>query len=226
MIVQNWKFAAFYGFLYIFFMGKNILEAKRSLVACVGDSITFGTGSSSPTSTYPAKLSHYLEHHHNYSVKNFGSKGTTVTKTGDFPYVNTSDYAAAFASNPSVVVILFGMNDAKIRNWNQTLFVADYIDLIKRFQSISSKPVIFICTPAPFYADSPAYGIQGNVVNRVLPQLIPMIANKTNANVIDIFSTLGGTPFNLTKPYLFMNLSISMSKSPKVRINLPLFRVA
>lgn len=49
----------------------SVLSHKsRAIVACVGDSITLGIVGTTNASvaSYPAKLSHYLSHHKNYTV--------------------------------------------------------------------------------------------------------------------------------------------------------------
>jgi len=54
-------------------------------IACVGDSITEGSGLTSPaTQSYPARLQRLLGT--NYNVRNFGVSGRTLLKQGDFPY--------------------------------------------------------------------------------------------------------------------------------------------
>src|SRR6478609_560461 len=59
--------------------------AAPNKIACVGDSITEGSGLSSPsTESYPARLQKLLGT--NYNVRNFGVSGRTLLKQGDFPY--------------------------------------------------------------------------------------------------------------------------------------------
>ena len=58
-------------------------EPKR--VACVGDSITYGSGiKGRETKSYPAQLAGMLGE--DYVVKNFGVSGATMLKKGDKPY--------------------------------------------------------------------------------------------------------------------------------------------
>mgnify|MGYP000729126583 CR=1 FL=1 len=58
------------------------LYAKSPIkVACIGNSITFGTGTENPqTESYPAQLQQLLGH--NYIVGNFGKPGATLLKRG------------------------------------------------------------------------------------------------------------------------------------------------
>lgn len=73
-------------------------------VACVGDSITQGSG-------YPAKLQVLLGT--NYSVGNFGVSGSTVTLNSTKPYMNQTAFEKAQQFQPKVVVIMLGTNDAR-----------------------------------------------------------------------------------------------------------------
>lgn len=54
-------------------------------VACIGNSITFGSGiADRPRDSYPAQLGRMLGDH--WIVRNFGVGGRTMLKKGDFPY--------------------------------------------------------------------------------------------------------------------------------------------
>ena len=55
-------------------------------VACVGDSITAGVGSSASNRTYPAVLQTMLGA--GVQVRNFGNSGSTMLSVGDKPYQN------------------------------------------------------------------------------------------------------------------------------------------
>ena len=58
-------------------------EDGKIVVACVGDSITFGAGTKKPaTDSYPAQLAGLLGE--KFDVKNFGVSGSTLLKNGDF----------------------------------------------------------------------------------------------------------------------------------------------
>src|SRR5262245_47466097 len=70
------------------------VSARAVNVACVGDSITAGSGLPSPsTQAYPAVLGTLLGT--DYTVENFGVSGTTMLKNGDFPYWDTPRYTAS-----------------------------------------------------------------------------------------------------------------------------------
>lgn len=95
-------------------------------VACVGDSITFGTKIEDRMHrSYPAQLGVLLGE--GYEVKNFGRPGATLLQHGHRPYIKTKAFRAALAFEPEIVIIKLGTNDSIARNWvHRDDFVADY----------------------------------------------------------------------------------------------------
>ena len=157
-------------------------------VACVGDSITEGTGLSNPAqNSYPSQLSAIMGK--GGEVQNFGKKSATLMKAGSLPYWNTSQYSASLNYNPDVVVIMLGTNDAKPYNWaNNTPFVPDYTALIQSYKNLPSSPIVYICYPPPVYAE-----VSGITDARIKNEVIPKIAQVASSNaveVIDIYSAL------------------------------------
>ena len=127
-------------------------------VACVGDSITQGSGLPDPAkNAYPGQLQSLLGDR--WKVGNFGVSGRTLLKKGDFPYWNEKAYRDALAFAPDVVIIKLGTNDTKPQNWkHEAEFVADYTELVKSFQALESKPRVFVCRPCPVVGNG-AWGI-------------------------------------------------------------------
>ena len=116
-------------------------------VACVGDSITQGSGAAKGKS-YPAQLQELLGE--SWVVGNFGISGSTLLKKGDFPYWKEKAYQKALGFKPNVVIIMLGTNDTKPQNWqHEAEFVANYTELVKSFQALESKPKIYVCRPCP-----------------------------------------------------------------------------
>jgi len=176
-------------------------------IACVGDSITAGV-CSDVTHGYPAVLQTLLGSA--YTVGNYGSSGRTMLKKGlcdptgdDCSYWDTATYTAAMASEPAIVTIMLGTNDAKNFNWfgvqqQGDSYVADFLDMIGKFQALPTKPQVYIMTPPPLYPPDP-YDMNQTVINVLFPVLIPSIAKSAgNVSVIDVFDALGGA--NLTQP--------------------------
>ena len=72
-----------------------VLSAQQRIkVACVGNSITYGTGlSDRATQSYPVKLQKLLGER--YEVENFGKPGATLLNQGHRPYTRQEEYRKA-----------------------------------------------------------------------------------------------------------------------------------
>jgi acyl-CoA thioesterase-1 len=89
--------------------------ASAKLVACVGDSITYGAGITDRVNLgYPAQLQRLLrQYDRSWEVRNFGVSGTTLLSRGDLPYIRQTAYDDAQACHPDLVIINLGTNDSK-----------------------------------------------------------------------------------------------------------------
>jgi lysophospholipase L1-like esterase len=171
-------------------MGKSV-EIKNNTVikiACVGNSITEGAGIAEPSkNAYPAQLQHRLGSE--YEVKNFGVGGRTLLRKGDFPYWEETTFQDAKDYQPDVVVILLGTNDSKPQNWQYSQeFVKDYKIFIDEFQTLNSRPEIFICKPLPSFPHDGQ--INGKVIKNEIHPMIETIASSKEIEIIDLY-----TPF-------------------------------
>lgn len=158
-------------------------------IACVGDSITAGTGLGNPAAeSYPAQLANLIND--DSIVENFGVKSTTLLRNGSNPYWNTSQFNASHSFNPDIVVIMLGTNDTKNNNWGlKDQFVSDYTNMINSYKNIDSRPVVYICYPPTAFDDT-----VGITDKRIKEELIPKIREVADANgvpTIDIYSALG-----------------------------------
>jgi lysophospholipase L1-like esterase len=180
------------------------------IISCVGDSITNGSSVNS-SSSYPAILRRHFDRK-SVEVHNFGSNGQTVLKVSDHSYWLEEEYRRAMLTQANHVIIQFGTNDAKPPNWNEDLFRLDYTNLIERFQSMPSLPVVFICIPPPIYCPKRTnenektntcwkYNERSQITNNLLQHVIPDIAFRTGASLINNFKLLGGD--KLLKPEAF-----------------------
>src|SRR5690348_3809700 len=94
-------------------------------IACIGDSITMGSGLANPAvESYPGRLQRLLGT--NYVVRNYGLSGRTLLKEGDFPYWTESAFTQSKNWAPDIVIIQLGTNDSKPQNWKYgTNFVSE-----------------------------------------------------------------------------------------------------
>jgi lysophospholipase L1-like esterase len=175
----------------VFGLTVNVANAK--LVACVGDSITYGSGiSNRDFDSYPAQLGRMLQKFDNqWQAQNFGVSGATLLRNADKPYVQQSAYNQVLAANPDAVIIKLGTNDSKPHNWvHKDDFVSDYSFLIDAFAELPSKPKIWICNPVPAFSDN--FGISNAVIKDEIIPLISQVAELKGVEVIDLYIALSG----------------------------------
>jgi sialate O-acetylesterase len=159
-------------------------------VACVGDSITQGAGTSGGRS-YPSQLQELLGS--NWRVGNFGVGGRTLLRKGDFPYWNEKAFTNAQEFQPDVVVIMLGTNDTKPQNWvHKNEFETDYKDLVRTFQGLNPSPRVYVCRPVPV-PDPGNFGINDTALQEQMP-ILERIATELKVELIDMHAALDGTP--------------------------------
>ncbi len=156
-------------------------DARR--VACIGNSITHGSGiDMQEVNGYPAQLQRLLGN--SYNVHNYGVGARCMMSTSDHPYMKEQAWRDAKAFCPDVVVIKLGTNDSKDFQWNQQQYERDYQLMIDTLSSLPSHPAIYLCTPIRAFRDK--WGITDSViVNGVIPS-IQKIARKNKLKVIDL----------------------------------------
>lgn len=170
----------------------ELKKDRKTRVACVGDSITFGSGIADRNNkNYPAQLQQLLGDA--WEVKNFGVSARTLLRKGNFPYWNEKAYQDALAFQPDVVVIMLGTNDTKPQNWaHKDEFRKDYEDLVKSFTSLPTTPRVFVCLPPPVVG-----GKQWDIVEEGVQQEMPLIkdlARDLKLDVIDMHKALEAKP--------------------------------
>lgn len=162
--------------------------AEKTRVACVGDSITFGSGiKDRNVNSYPAQLGKALGDE--YEVINCGVSGRTLLKHGDHPIWKEKAYEKAKSFKPDIVIIKLGTNDTKPQNWKfKSEFKSDLIAMVKDFQSLESKPTVYLCKPVPVYQTK--WGInEKDLVEGVIPT-VEEVAKEMNLPVIDLYAAL------------------------------------
>jgi acyl-CoA thioesterase-1 len=161
---------------------------EKIKIACVGDSITAGAGIKDPkNNAYPAQLQKMLGD--NYAIKNFGVSGRTLLKHGDFPYWKEKAFQAAKDFAPNIVIIKLGTNDTKPQNWKfKDEFAPDAKALVQEFQSLPSKPKIYLCHPVPAFPGN--FGIRDEVIKDEVNPAVDQVAKETGAELIDLYTAL------------------------------------
>jgi acyl-CoA thioesterase-1 len=173
-------------------------------VACVGDSITAGTGASSPSKNYPGDLQGLFGS--SVKVSNFGHSGATMLTTGNTPYVDQSEYtgATSFVSGAGAnavvdVIIMLGTNDSKPVNWNApgggtqaNQFMTDCGKLIDHFASLATHPVIYLAFPPTIFTNT--YTIDETVMKNQIIPILKQVAMQKGLPTIDVHTPTASVP--------------------------------
>ena len=161
-------------------------------VACVGNSITYGEKiPNREKQSYPAQLGRLLGE--KWEVRNFGVTGATLLRKGNTPYWRENAFHLAQRFQPHVVILMLGTNDTKPQNWRHAAaFVDDYVEMIRIFARLESRPLIWICYPVPAF--SGRSGIRDSIINPKVLGKIDRISAKTGFPIIDLYKPLSDKP--------------------------------
>ncbi len=139
------------------FASTSAIEAKEKnaplKIACIGDSITFGTGiEDRATQSYPAQLQSLLGS--KAEVQNFGNPGRCIIKTSmrgaeKRAFIFMPEHQAALRFAPDVVICNLGINDIidLPKAGNLEAFVRDYVELIEIYRALPSPARIILWSP-------------------------------------------------------------------------------
>jgi lysophospholipase L1-like esterase len=170
--------------LFLGSLNSNFNRDSLIRVACVGDSITEGSG-------YPENLQVMLGN--NYKVGNFGVSGSTVLQNSDVPYMNQAAFWRAIAFKPSIVVVMLGTNDAKESSYGSVEnFISDYKELVREYERLESKPKIWLVTPPPIFENDLNLN-NTNLEQNIIPS-IEYVANELDMPTVDVNTVLTDYP--------------------------------
>jgi lysophospholipase L1-like esterase len=92
----------------------------------------------------------------------------------------------AMESNPDIVTIMLGTNDAKGCNWDYgndgvqgkgDLYKNDYADFIAELKALPSRPKVFVVSPPPLFSPWP-YNMSAHAINVELPTLLRKVRQR------------------------------------------------
>lgn len=166
---------------------SQIYAQTKFRIACVGNSITYGSGLKDRLSeSYPARLQALLGS--KYEVLNFGVSGATMLKKGNKPYWNTPEYQQVMSAAPDLVFIKLGTNDSKqINRAEMPGFEADYKEMIRAFKGLSTKPRVVLLLPIKAFSDE-KFGISGTYLKASMIPVIQKIAYDEQLEILDLYS--------------------------------------
>ena len=187
-----------YKFLLSLFLLLSTLSAtarKVVRVACVGNSITYGTGiANREQDAYPAQLQRMLGK--DYVVGNFGKPGATLLRHGHRPYFQQTEFRDAMQFKGDIAVIHLGINDTDPRNWCnfRDEFVGDYVALMDSLRQANPKVRIILSRLTPIRDDHPRFDSGTELWRREISETIDRIAASQGVELIDFYQPLIAHP--------------------------------
>lgn len=163
-------------------------------VACLGDSITYGTGSADPSvHSYPVYYQRMLGY--NYYVEKYGAPSNSLIETDTPSYLNHSYFQTSAEGKPDVVIVMLGTNDTRPTRWADSAYKVWNAERKQAFLDAGDKLVANYKNANPnvqiIFATCPyvpqAADWTGNLQMYGNPH-IEKIAQANNCPVIDIFT--------------------------------------
>ena len=164
---------------------------EKIRVACIGNSITYGTGiQDRANDSYPAQLQKMLGT--DYQVGNFGRPGATLLNKGHRPYTQQPEYQQAKAFNADIAVFHLGINDTDPRNWPNYKddFVQDYVHLIDTFRSLNPSLRCILAQMTPIADRHPRFISGTSQWHEQIQQAIETVAKVADVELIDFHTPL------------------------------------
>lgn len=160
-------------------------------VACIGNSITYGSTLADPsTDSYPSQLARLLGE--GYEVGNFGRPGATLLNNGHNPYMASEEWERAKAFRPDIAIVHLGVNDTDPRNWPyfNRAFKADYLSLIDTLRQINPEVKIYIANLSPLLSSHWRFRSGTRVWRDKIREEIRQIAAESGCTLIDFDTPL------------------------------------
>lgn len=172
--------------------GMAAQEKNAIKVACIGNSITYGTGIQNRfQDSYPGILSQWLGE--GYDVRNYGVSARVLLDKGDNPYMREQAFKDVLKFQPDIITIKLGTNDSKPHNWCFGKdFKKDLEKMIDILQSLPSHPKIYLCLPIP--AHTLTGGINDSIIQNEIIPAIRTVGKKRHLSVIDLYAAMKPHP--------------------------------
>lgn len=173
-------------------------KQKTIRVACIGNSITYGTGIADRTNdSYPSQLQRLLGS--DYQVGNFGKPGATLLYHGHRPYVKQEEFKEAIAFKGDIAVIHLGINDTDPRNWPnyRDEFVKDYLFIMDSLRAANPKVRIILARMTPIADRHPRFVSGTKQWHGEIQTAIETVARVSGAELIDFYEPLYPYPYLL-----------------------------
>ena len=165
--------------------------AQPIRVACVGNSITYGTGIADREHfSYPVQLQNMLGS--KYLVGNFGKPGATLLYKGHRPYVEQTEFKEALRFKGDIAVIHLGINDTDPRNWPnyRDEFVKDYLSIMDSLRTANPKVRFILARMTPIADRHPRFQSGTKQWHDEIQTAIETVARISGAELIDFHEPL------------------------------------
>lgn len=158
-------------------------EKDVPIIACVGDSITQGAGSSNEYfKSYPVQLQKELGG--KYNVVNLGRNGTTAAqRNGSEGWLANVHWDGFQALVPDIVILALGTNDSKYSP-SEYKFYSDYDNVVSQLLSVNPDMKIIVSTAPTSHSD--AYNIKDENIKSVIAPVQRDIAWQYGFDIIDM----------------------------------------
>ncbi len=170
---------------------RKKVAAQPVRVACVGNSITYGTGIADREHfSYPVQLQQMLGN--GYVVGNFGKPGATLLYKGHRPYVEQPEFKEALRFKGDIAVIHLGINDTDPRNWPnyRDEFVKDYLSIMDSLRAANPKVRFILARMTPIANRHPRFQSGTKQWHDEIQTAIETVARVSGAELIDFHEPL------------------------------------
>lgn len=170
---------------------RKKVAAQPVRVACVGNSITYGTGIADREHfSYPVQLQQMLGN--GYVVGNFGKPGATLLYKGHRPYVEQPEFREALRFKGDIAVIHLGINDTDPRNWPnyRDEFVKDYLSIMDSLRAANPKVRFILARMTPIADRHPRFQSGTKQWHDEIQTAIETVARVSGAELIDFHEPL------------------------------------
>lgn len=170
---------------------RKKVAAQPVRVACVGNSITYGTGIADREHfSYPVQLQQMLGN--GYVVGNFGKPGATLLYKGHRPYVEQPEFKEALRFKGDIAVIHLGINDTDPRNWPnyRDEFVKDYLSIMDSLRAANPKVRFILARMTPIADRHPRFQSGTKQWHDEIQTSIETVARVSGAELIDFHEPL------------------------------------
>lgn len=177
------------------------VAAEKDLikVACIGDSITYGTNSSDESIySYPVYLQRLLGY--DYYVEKYGAPSHSLIESDTQSFLKHNYFTQSVEAAPDVVIVMLGTNDCRTQKWEDSAykdwrdptrtenFLAAGEKLINAYRGANADVQIILSTPPTVPQDAWLGSDWTQRIERYGNPLIKQLAQDHNCQLIDIFT--------------------------------------